>query len=162
MQSRHTLPGWYGLGSAVTEYLSDKPDGLAMLRDMYARWPFWRTLIDNAQMILAKADLTIARLYADLVEDQALAARIYGRIAAEYRDTADAVCQITGQSALLERSPMLRHVDRAAQPVRRSAELHPTGAARSGCAPATGTREELVTAVLESINGVASGLKNTG
>ena len=70
MQSRHTLPGWYGLGSAVHDYLTTQAGDLAMLQAMYQRWAFWRTLIDNAQMILAKADLTIARLYADLVDDQ--------------------------------------------------------------------------------------------
>src|SRR5262249_54099818 len=60
MQSRHTLPGWYGLGSAVCEYLTEYGGTLAELRSMYQCWPFWRTLIDNAQMIMAKADLTIA------------------------------------------------------------------------------------------------------
>ena len=79
MQSRHTLPGWFGLGSAVQEYLDEAPGGLALLQTMYERWPFWSTTLDNAQMILAKADMTIARLYADLVDDQALAGRIYDR-----------------------------------------------------------------------------------
>src|SRR5208282_3093504 len=69
MQSRHTLPGWYGLGSAVGDYLADHGGTLAELRTMYQRWPFWRTFIDSAQMVMAKADLTIARLYADQVED---------------------------------------------------------------------------------------------
>jgi phosphoenolpyruvate carboxylase len=161
MQSRHTLPGWYGLGSAVTEFLAANPDGLALLCEMYARWPFWRTLIDNAQMILAKADLVIARLYADLVTDQELAARIYGRIAAEYRSASDAVCRITGQAALLERSPVL-----GTSIERRNPYVDPLSfiqlvlltRLRSG----QGSRDELITAVLESINGVASGLKNTG
>ncbi len=161
MQSRHTLPGWYGLGSAVTEFLSKNPDGLVMLRDMYTRWPFWRTLIDNAQMILAKADLVIARLYADLVADQEVASKIYGRIAEEYRSASDAVCQITGQSALLERSPVL-----GTSIERRNPYVDPLsfiqlvllGRLRTG----EGPRDELITAVLESINGVASGLKNTG
>ena len=160
MQSRHTLPGWYGLGRAVSEFLANRPDGMAMLRDIYARWPFWRTLIDNAQMILAKADLVIARLYADLLADQEVASRIYGRIATEYRDAADAVCRITGQAALLERSPVLGTSIERRNP-RRSAQFHSTGAA--GSAPRRQEpREALVTAVLESINGVASGLKNTG
>ena len=74
---------------------------------MYERWPFWTTTLDNAQMILAKADLTIARLYADLVEDQALAGRIYDRIAAEHRLSVEMVCTVTGQQALLERMPVL-------------------------------------------------------
>lgn len=161
MQSRHTLPGWYGLGSAVTEFLAAKPDGMTMLRDMYARWPFWRTLIDNAQMILAKADLVIARLYADLVSDQEVASRIYGRIETEYRGAADAVCRVTGQTALLERSPVL-----GTSIERRNPYVDPLSfiqlvllrRIRANEEP----REELITAVLESINGVASGLKNTG
>ncbi len=161
MQSRHTLPGWYGLGSAVTEFLKAKPDGLKMLSDMYARWPFWRTLIDNAQMILAKADLVIARLYADLVTDQEVASKIYGRIEAEYRSAVDAACRITGQSALLERSPVL-----GTSIERRNPYVDPLSFIQlvllDRLRTTDGPREELVTAVLESINGVASGLKNTG
>jgi phosphoenolpyruvate carboxylase len=161
MQSRHTLPGWFGLGSAVTEFLAARPDGLDMLRDMYRRWPFWTTLVDNAQMILAKADLVIARLYADLVDDQALADRVFRHIAAEYHATADAVCRITEQGTLLERSPILKtSIDR------RNPYVDPLSfiqlvllkRLRAG----EGPREDVVTAVLESINGVASGLKNTG
>ncbi len=161
MQSRHTLPGWFGLGSAVAEFLAARPDGLDMLRDVYRRWPFWTSLVDNAQMILAKADLVIARLYADLVDDQALAGRVYERIAAEYRVTVDAVCRITEQGSLLERSPILKMSIE-----RRNPYVDPLSfiqlvllkRLRAG----EGPREELVTAVLESINGVASGLKNTG
>ena len=161
MQSRHTLPGWFGLGSAVAEFLAKNAAGLPMLREMYAKWPFWTTLIDNAQMILAKADMTIARLYADLVEDQALAGRVYDRIAAEYRASVEAVCRITGQAALLERSPILKtSIDR------RNPYVDPLSfiqlvllkRLRAGGESVP----ELETAVLESINGIASGLKNTG
>ena len=161
MQSRHTLPGWYGLGSAVAEFLQAHPDGLTMLREMYARWPFWRTLIDNAQMILAKADMVIARLYADLVTDKEIAERVYGRIEAEYRSAVDAVCQITGQTDLLERSTVLRTSIERRNPYvdpLSFIQLVLLSRLRSG----DQTRDELITAVLESINGVASGLKNTG
>lgn len=161
MQSRHTLPGWYGLGSAVAEHLRDHPESLATLQAMYERWPFWRTLIDNAQMILAKADLTIARLYADLVGDQNLASQVFERIEAEYERTADVICRISSQSALLENAPVLM---RSIQ--RRNPYVDPLSFVqlvllkrlRSTEAPP----EELMTAVLESINGVAAGLKNTG
>ncbi len=161
MQSRHTLPGWYGLGGAVAEHLAEHPDDLTLLRAMYQRWPFWATLIDNAQMILAKADLTIARLYADLVEDQALADRIFDRIAAEHGRTVAVILQITGQTALLERAPVLRNSIQ-----RRNPYVDPLSfiqlvllkRLRAGDGP----RDELLTAVLESVNGVASGLKNTG
>ncbi len=161
MQSRHTLPGWYGLGSAVREYLAGDPARLGMLQEMYRRWPFWSTLIDNAQMILSKADLSIARLYADLVEDTALADRIFGRIAEEHRSSVDAVCRITGQADILDRSPILK-----TSIERRNPYVDPLSFVqlvllkrlRSGAEP----REELETAVLESINGIAAGLKNTG
>ncbi len=118
-------------------------------------------MIDNAQMILAKADLSIGRLYADLVEDKELANRIYERIAAEFRQTVDVICQITGQKTLLENVPVLqRSIER------RNPFVDPLSYVqilllkrlRAGQEP----HDELLTAVLESINGIASGLKNTG
>jgi phosphoenolpyruvate carboxylase len=161
MQSRHTLPGWYGLGSAVREYLNDQPNGLSTLQEMYQRWPFWSTQIDNAQMILAKADMTIARLYADLVDDQSLAARVFGAIESENDRTVAVICQITGQRELLGNSPTL---ELSIQ--RRNPYVDPLSfiqlvllkRLRAGEEP----QEELIAAVLESINGIASGLKNTG
>ncbi|OWK34816.1 Phosphoenolpyruvate carboxylase [Fimbriiglobus ruber] len=161
MQSRHTLPGWYGLGSAVTDVLAETPEAAATLKAMYQGWHFWRTLIDNAQMILAKADLTIARLYADLIDDQEIAAKIYGTIATEYQKTVDAICLTTDQTNLLERVPILQ-----ASIARRNPYVDPLSfiqlvllkRLRAG----TGSQDELLTGVLESINGVASGLKNTG
>ena len=163
MQSRHTLPGWYGLGAAVTDYLKRRPDGLGMLRDMYARWPFWRTLIDNAQMILAKADLVIARLYADLVSQPEIAEKIYGQIAEEHHSATDAVCRITGQAELLERSPVLKtSIDRRNPYVDPLSFIQLALLQRLRAGAGRDSREELITGVLESINGVASGLKNTG
>lgn len=160
MQSRHTLPGWYGLGSAVSDWLAAGGD-LQMLQQMYRRWHFWRTLIDNAQMILAKADLTIARLYADLVEDETVATCIFDRIAAEFRRTVTVLCQITGQQELLEKMPVLQR-----SILQRNPYVDPLSfiqlvllkRLRAGTEP----RDELMTGVLESINGIASGLKNTG
>jgi phosphoenolpyruvate carboxylase len=161
MQSRHTLPGWYGLGSAVCEYLSEHGGTLAEMRRMYQGWPFWSTLIDNAQMIMAKADLTIARLYADLVEDPALAQCIFERITAEYERTTEVILNVTGQSVLLEQVPVLR---RSIQ--RRNPYVDPLSFIQlvllKRLRAAEQPSEELMTAVLESINGVASGLKNTG
>jgi phosphoenolpyruvate carboxylase len=161
MQSRHTLPGWYGLGSAVCEHLSENPDDRETLATMYRRWPFWKTLIDNAQMILAKADLTIARLYADLVEDRELADRIYERIASEYQRTVEVVGLMTGNSELLDNMPVLkRSIERRNPYVDPLSfiQLVLLSRLRSGAEP----RSELLTGVLESINGIASGLKNTG
>ena len=161
MQSRHTLPGWYGLGSAARDFLGNDGGEIELLREMYRAWPFWRTFIDNTQMILAKADLTIARLYADLVEDRALGDAIFARIEAEYRASVEIVCQITAQRQLLDSAPVLQ-----SSIARRNPYVDPLSffqivflkRLRAGAEP----RAELLTACLESINGVASGLKNTG
>ena len=161
MQSRHTLPGWYGLGSAVYEELQARPERLGTLKELYEKWPFWRTLIDNVQMILAKADLTIARLYADLLEDQSIAARIFGEIELKYQRSVDMICKITGQSALLDRVPILQKSIQSRNPYVDPLSLIQLVLLRRLRANPD-TSEELQTAVLESINGVASALKNTG
>ncbi len=161
MQCRHTLPGWFGFGGAMDEYLRANPDEIVTLQLMYREWPFWRTFIDNTQMILAKADMTIARLYADLVDDPALADRIYGRIETDYHQAVAAIERITGQGELLAPMPILRHSIE-----RRNPYVDPLSfiqlvllkRLRSG----EGPPDETLTGVLESINGIASGLKNTG
>ena len=161
MQSRHTLPGWFGLGSAISEHLAENPDDLAVLLSMYQVWPFWQTLIDNAQMILAKADMVIARQYAELVKDEKTRTTIFDRIEGEYHRTIDVILKITRQKMLLERAPVLLH-----SIARRNPYVDPLSfiqlvllrRLRSGAEP----RDEILTAVLESINGIAAGLKNTG
>src|SRR5690606_10246981 len=94
-QSRVMLPGWFGFGSAVQA--ADMDELQAMAKD----WPFFRTLIQNMEMIMAKSDMTIAQRYAGLVLDADLAASIYGEIRAEWERTRDAVLTITGQTQLL-------------------------------------------------------------
>lgn len=161
MQCRHTLPGWFGMGGALDEFLTEDPAGLDTLRAMYRDWPFWRTLIDNTQMILAKADMTIARLYADLVEDRALADRIFERILAEHARAVAVICRVTGQSEILEQVPILRRSIDGRNPYvdpLSFIQLVLLKRLRAG----EGPRDETLTGVLESINGVASGLKNTG
>jgi phosphoenolpyruvate carboxylase len=197
IQSRHTLPGWYGLGSAIEEKLAADPGALEVLQAMYEAWGFWRTTIDNAQMILAKADMTIARLYADLVRDSGIASRIYARIADEHKRTALWVCRIARQAELLDNMPVLQRSIERRNPyvdllsfvqlglLRRLREG--AGPARDGAPPGEGERSagertalapltapaalapltappdrEIVLGVLESISGVAAGLKNTG
>jgi phosphoenolpyruvate carboxylase len=161
MQCRHTLPGWYGLGSAIAELLEQQPNGLRSLQDMYRSWPFLSTLIDNAQMILAKADMTIARLYADLVAEPEIANLIFGKIATEYQSTVALVCRITGQDQLLGTMPILQNSIQQRNPYvdpLSFIQLVLLRRLRAGEEPVDAIR----TGVLESINGVASGLKNTG
>ena len=101
-QARVMLPGWYGVGQALAAF----PDQ-GLLRQMAAAWPFFRTTLDNLEMVLAKSDIAMAEQYAKLVEDRILAESIFARIRAGWQATHDSLLAITEQSRLLEHSPTL-------------------------------------------------------
>ncbi len=163
MQSRHTLPGWYGLGSGLAAFASDDPARLALLQRMYREWPFFKMLLDNAQLIIAKADLSIVRRYADLVHDQVLAEEVYAIVYAEYARTVSMICQVAGISDMLERLPVLQHAIRQRNPyIDPLSYIQIEALRRLRSSAHEEDEEELETAVLMSINGIAAGLKNTG
>ena len=170
MQSRHTLPGWYGVGTALTQYADQSPEHLERLRQMYRQWPFFTTTIDNAQMSLAKADMEIAARYAALVTDQTIARRIYGRITDEFEKSVAIIGRITGFDALLDNQPVLQKSIRLRNPyVDPLSYLQVELLKRLRALPLDDDSEEMKTArrdlraaVLLSINGVAAGMKNTG
>jgi phosphoenolpyruvate carboxylase len=101
-QARVMLPGWYGAGQALAAF-ADR----GLLREMAQAWPFFRTTLDNMEMVLAKSDLAIARRYLSLVQDQALGLHYFGQIESAWQTTHDCLLDITGQSRLLERNPAL-------------------------------------------------------
>jgi phosphoenolpyruvate carboxylase len=101
-QSRVMLPGWYGTGQALSAF-GDQ----GLLREMADAWPFFRALLDNMEMVLAKSDLTIARRYLSLVEDASLGSHYFGLIESGWKTTHEAVLAITGQSRLLQNNPHL-------------------------------------------------------
>jgi phosphoenolpyruvate carboxylase len=101
-QARVMLPGWYGAGTGLCA-LGD----VAMLREMREAWPFFRTTLDNLEMVLAKSDMGIAARYAELVEDKALRDAIFTRIRDEWQRTSDCLLAITGQSRLLDHNAKL-------------------------------------------------------
>jgi phosphoenolpyruvate carboxylase len=154
-QTRANLPGWYGLGSGLAA-VADEPGGLDLLRAMQADWPLFASLVENAEMSLAKADPMIAELYLDLGGRPELT----GMIADEYRRTRSLLLAVTGGARLLDRRPVLRRAVDLRNPyvdalsfiqVRALAEL------RAGGDPA-----RLADLVLLTVNGVAAGLQNTG
>jgi len=167
-QCRLLLPGWYGMGSAVEDYLRDGAPGapgsqrarLQQLRAMARDWPFFRTLLSNMEMVLAKTDLQIARRYADLVPQRALRERIFGMIADEHARTLAALRRIT-QRGLLEDNPQL-----AASLRERFAYIDPLNylqvevirRMRAG----RSADERVHRAVHLTINGIAAGLRNSG
>jgi phosphoenolpyruvate carboxylase len=101
-QARVMLPGWFGVGQSLQSF-SD----VALLREMYAAWPFFRATLDNLEMVLSKSDMRIAAHYATLVEDRTAAAAIFGRIEEAWTATHESLLTITGQTRLLEKQPGL-------------------------------------------------------
>ncbi|MGC4397415.1 phosphoenolpyruvate carboxylase [Hydrogenophaga sp. T2] len=162
-QCRVTLPGWFGLGSAVHDYLGEGPgreQRLALLKSMHRRWPFFRTVVANIDMVLAKSDMALARRYADLVDDEALRQRIFARIEAEWQRTAQALQLITGNAQRLADNPSLarsiHHRFPYIDPLHHL-QVELMRRYRSGLA---GERVQL--GIHLSINGIAAGLRNTG
>jgi phosphoenolpyruvate carboxylase len=159
--ARIMLPGWYGFGSAVEQLVSRRGDGgMAVLREMYRDWPFFQALLSNLDMVLAKADIHIASRYAELVEDEALRSRIFGRIEGELQRTVSALLQITGQKELLEDNAMLARSFRNRRPYIDPLNHLQVEALRRFRAGETD--EKTKRAILLSINGIAAGLRNSG
>jgi phosphoenolpyruvate carboxylase len=157
-QARVMLPGWYGFGSAVAKLREKNED--ARLVALYENSRFFRTIISNLEMMLAKSNLEIARLYADLVTDRELANAIFTRIADEWRLTHDAVLALTRQSALLENNPALAESIRIRLPyidALNLLQLDLLRRRRSG-----NEDEDILEGIHMSINGVSAGLRNSG
>ncbi|MBI4531023.1 MAG: phosphoenolpyruvate carboxylase [Candidatus Latescibacteria bacterium] len=165
-QSRHLLPGGFGLGTAVDRFLQANPDdGLECLRTLYNMWPFFRTLIDNAQMTASKADLHIATMHASLVTDRLLRDRIFQRIAAEHRLVRDVLLRVTGQTELLDNEPALQKSIRLRNPYVDPLSYLQIRLLREFRSVKRSDRERvthLEHAILLSINGIAAGLRSTG
>jgi phosphoenolpyruvate carboxylase len=167
-QSRIALPSWYGVGAALEEWIAEAPAfqrdvRLDLLRTMYSRWPFFRSVLDNTQLGLSRADMGIASLYAELGEPQAQA-EVFSQISAEFRRTERLVKLVANADELLEREEWLQRSIRVRNPyvdplnyiqvalLRRFRSLSPD-------APeARALRESIAL----SVNGVAAGLQNTG
>lgn len=164
MQSRHVLPGWYGVGTALAQFGTSE-ERIRLLQEMYTDWPFFRTVIDNTQVSLGKADMGIARLYATLVRDEQVREEVYGMITAAFHQTEEWVIRVTGQKQVLDNDKTLQRSIRLRNPyvdplnfmqVRLLRELRDLPDKEGPEAQA------LQDALFITINGIAAGLKNTG
>ena len=158
--SRHTLPAWYGIGTALEEYLRARPrKGLEQMRKMYARWPFFRALMDNTQMALAKADFGLAEQYVQLSSEPERARELFAAIVAEYERTREQVLAVVECGELLEGQLLRLSLDR------RKPYLDPLNVIQVSLlkqAREPGREERFRHVISRSISAIAAGMRNTG
>ena len=164
-QCRLTLPGWYGFGSAVQAFLNqpkaaDKKAALSLLQKMYKEWPFFRTLLSNMDMALAKSDLALASRYSELVPDVKLRKKIFGAIETEWNKTVDALNLVTGEKVRLAKNPALARSIRNRFPY--IDPLHHLQVELVRRYRAGKHDERVQRGIHIAINGIAAGLRNTG
>ena len=160
MQSRHVIPGWFGVGHALERFASRGEAERELLGVMMSRFPFFYDLIRNVELALTKVDLPIARLYAGLVADEGLRNRVFSLVAEEYGRTRRMVFAITGQERLLESNPALARSISLRNPYVDPLSLIQIELLRRK----RGGEEsdDLNYTLAATINGIASGLRNTG
>jgi phosphoenolpyruvate carboxylase len=170
MQSRHILPGWLAVGTALENFIYQgggrngrkKNANLDALREMYREWPFFRTTISNIEMALAKTDFQIARQYAERLVEPELSKRIFKLLEEEYERACRAVILVTDEKRLLERQPVLQRSIAVRNPyVDPMSYLQVELLARLRAGGAD-SRDKLLYAILLTINGIAAGMRNTG
>ncbi|MDB4865940.1 MAG: phosphoenolpyruvate carboxylase [Cohnella sp.] len=163
-QSRYLLPAWYAAGTAFHSYVNGDEGRLETLRTMYRDYSFFRSLVDNLQMALAKADLLIAREYAGMIKDATVRTRIFTQIEEEYARTKELILAITGQEDILDNTPVIQESIRLRNPyVDPLSYLQVQLLNELRVQREEGKDDsELLRLVLLTINGIAAGLRNTG
>jgi phosphoenolpyruvate carboxylase len=163
-QSRHTLPAWYGIGTALNKWIADRPERTRQLQEMYQNWPFFRSLLSNTQMSLFKADMRIAHTYISLCQDKHRAEDIYQAIIQEYEHTLYHVLSVAQLPFLLAETPQL-----ALSLTRRNPYLDPLNQIQLMLIRryrnenvSEEERAQWLDPLLRTINAIAAGMRNTG
>lgn len=164
MQSRAIVPSWFGIGTACQTFCDENEAGLELLQTMYQEWAFFRAVIDNAQLDVAKADMGIAELYASLVQDDALRDLMFGMVQTEHSLSREMILKVTQQEDLLSAMPAIK-----VSIERRNPYVDPLNFIQVALLPVLRDMDEndeaypkVLEAVLGTINGIAAGMKTTG
>jgi phosphoenolpyruvate carboxylase len=160
-QCRLMLPGWYGFGSAVETWIFEHPDqGMPFLQELYREWPFFRMLLSNMDMVLAKSSIAIASRYAELVPDAELRESIFGRIRREWHASIETLLDIMAHERLLQDNPLLERSIRNRFPY-----LDPLNHVQVELLKAyraQNSDEQVLRGIQLTINGISAGLRNSG
>jgi phosphoenolpyruvate carboxylase len=164
-QNRHLLPGWYPAGFVLDMFTKNRSSGIRLLKEMYDQWFFFRTVIDNLQMILIKTDIMISELYSKLEENPSIRESIFGEIRSQYELAMTKILGVTGQRHILEKNLLLRHSIEVRNPYidpMNYIQVRLLKEKRSGTSRSKETEDAILLGVKLSIVGIASGMKNTG
>ncbi|NOQ79872.1 MAG: phosphoenolpyruvate carboxylase [Gammaproteobacteria bacterium] len=163
-QSRHTLPAWYGIGTALNQYIEHDDANLKRLRRMYKKWPYFNALLDNTQMALFKADMDIAKEYAELCKDEKIRDSVYELIRDEYNLTMKNIFKIAQIDELLEHNPILKlSLGRRQAYLDSLVHIQLTLLKRYRNETLTTEEQDVwLSPLLRSINAIAGGMRNTG
>jgi len=163
-QARQTLPAWYGIGSALYQWIGDDATRMKKLQEMYENWPYFRALLSNTEMALYKTDIRTAKEYSELVLSQETGQRIYEMIKDEYERTRAITLSVANMTHLLDDIPPL-----ALSLMRRDPYLDPLNHIQikllkryRDTSLDEKEREQWLNPLLRSINGIAAGMRNTG
>jgi phosphoenolpyruvate carboxylase len=160
MQSRHAVPAWFGVGYALEQFRQGEGSREALLQEMMDGFPLFGTMIRNVELAMAKADMSIARLYAELVKDAALRERVFGMLAEEFERTRTEILRVKMQKELLEKNAVVSRSIKLRNPYvdpMSLIQVELLRRKRSGI-----DTEELNYCLGATMNGIAAGLHNTG
>jgi phosphoenolpyruvate carboxylase len=163
-QSRHTLPAWYGIGTALEQWHQNDPEKIETLRQMVKQWRFFSALLSNTQMSLSKADMNIARRYAALCEDAFQGQQVFEVISAEYHRTVNQVLLVMNEDKLMSEISALRSSLRRREPY-----LDPINYIQilllqryRENALSEDERDKWLDPLLRTISAISAGMRNTG
>lgn len=158
VQSRYVVPGWFGLGSGIQSFLDSNPDGMVILRQMVQDWPFFATVIENAELELTRTNLETATLYKNLVEDSSLGERLHGEIVSEYERTRALLLQILDKPDLMTGATTVRRTVEFRNPLTLCLNMLQVSLIRRYRSGETESRQ----AILQTIAGLAAAMQSTG
>ncbi|MHB8337371.1 MAG: phosphoenolpyruvate carboxylase, partial [Ignavibacteriaceae bacterium] len=163
-QNRQTISGWYGFGTAIHKSINENKTGWGSMRKMYEEWEFFKTLVDNIEMVLLKTDMIIGREYLTLCENYKIANQIFNLINNEYDLSCSAILKITGENNLLDANKSLQRSILLRNPyidpisfiqVKFVKQFRKKNISKN-------QRENLLMLLRSTVNGIASGVRNTG
>jgi phosphoenolpyruvate carboxylase len=160
MQSRHALPAWFGVGYALQRFASSGEIQQSLLKQMMQSFPLFADLIRNVEIAMAKADMSIAKLYSALVPDVEMRDRVYGMLLEEFNRTRAVILSLKEQTELLERNPVLSRSIQLRNPYVDPLSLIQVELLRRKRSGEDS--DELNYALAATMNGIAAGLHNTG